>query len=132
MATTNNKFVAKNGLAVGSAIDVINSDGQWIGATGTLSGATGPQGATGVQGIDGASGYVGSDGASGANGATGPQGEQGASGVSGVDGATGPQGEQGASGVSGSTGPLQYITYGNIDMGTILEPANISIDLGTF
>ena len=74
MATTNNKFLVKNGLAVGSSIDVINSDGQWIGATGTLSGATGPQGASGAQGIDGASGYVGQDGATGQTGATGPGG----------------------------------------------------------
>ena len=84
MATTDNKFLVKNGLAVGSSIDVINSSGEWVGASGTLQGATG---------ISGASGYMGQDGA---------------------------------------TGPLQYITYGNIDMGTILAPANISIDLGTF
>jgi hypothetical protein len=83
MATTNNKFLVKNGLAVGSSIDVINTSGQWIGATGTLHGATGPGGVQGASGISGASGYVGSDGA------TGPQG---ASGVAGVDGATGPGG----------------------------------------
>lgn len=99
MATNNNPFVAKNGLAVGSSIDVIDSSGNWIGASGALHGATG---------VQGASGYVGSDGA------------------------TGIQGLTGASGVDGATGPLQYITYGNIDMGTILSPANISIDLGTF
>ena len=75
MATQNNKFLVKNGLAVGSSIDVINSSGEWIGATGTLQGATGPQGASGVQGVDGASGYVGSDGA------TGPQGPTGATGT---------------------------------------------------
>ena len=74
MATNNNKFLVKNGLAVGSSIDVIDSSGNWIGATGTLQGATGPQGASGVQGIDGASGYVGSDGATGQTGATGPTG----------------------------------------------------------
>ena len=48
MPTTNNKFLVKNGLAVGSSIDVIDSSGEWIGATGTLQGATGPQGASGV------------------------------------------------------------------------------------
>lgn len=220
MATNNNKFLVKNGLAVGSSIDVINSDGQWIGATGSLHGATGPQGeqgASGIQGIDGASGYVGSDGATGpagTDGATGPQGASGISGASGVldpvvttlevtdtleisrnsrdgvvalsipdgagvDGATGGvwgvgqlifEGNHPTYGiipsnddryslgnpsfawstlythainfsdsttlttapVDGATGPLQYITYGDIDMGTILQPANISIDLGTF
>jgi collagen type VII alpha len=53
LATTNSKFLVKNGLAVAGAtgaIDVINTSGQWIGATGTLSGATGPAGATGTSG----------------------------------------------------------------------------------
>lgn len=78
MATNNQKFIVKNGLAVGSpSIDVINPSGEWIGATGTLHGATGPTGPQGASGISGASGYVGSDGA------TGPQGPQGASGVGG-------------------------------------------------
>lgn len=98
MATNNNKFLVKNGLAVGSSIDVINSEGQWIGATGTLHGATGPQGEQGASGISGASGYVGSDGA------TGPQGDTGATGPQGEVGATGPQGDQGSSGVQGDTG----------------------------
>jgi collagen type VII alpha len=81
LATTNNKFLVKNGLAVGSSIDVINTSGEWIGATGTLHGATGPQGATGVQGIDGASGYVGSDGATGSTGPVGATGLTGATGT---------------------------------------------------
>jgi hypothetical protein len=105
LATSNNKFLVKNGLSVGGAsgiVDVIDSTGAWIGATGTLQGASGPQGASG---ISGASGYVGSDGASGVKGDPGD---------------------------TGATGPLAYLTYGDIDMGTILEPANISIDLGTF
>lgn len=88
MATTNNKFLVKNGLAVGSSIDVIDSSGNWIGATGTLQGATGPQGASGVQGIDGASGYVGSDGATGPAGATGPSGTPGWTVVTGATTAT--------------------------------------------
>jgi hypothetical protein len=99
LATSNNKFLVKNGLSVGGAsgiVDVIDSTGAWIGATGTLQGASG---------ISGASGYVGSDGASGVKGDPGD---------------------------TGATGPLAYLTYGDIDMGTILEPANISIDLGTF
>ena len=65
MATTDHKFVVKNGLAVGSSIDVINSSGQWIGATGTLNGATGPTGATGTIGVDGATGSIGLTGATG-------------------------------------------------------------------
>ena len=74
MATTNSKFLVKNGLAVAGAsgtIDVINTSGQWIGATGILSGATGIQGASG---ISGASGTIGVDGATGPRGATGPGG----------------------------------------------------------
>lgn len=83
MATNNSKFVVKNGLAVGSPlIDVINTSGEWIGATGTLHGATGPQGNQGASGISGASGYIGLDGASGINGLDGATGQQGASGVS--------------------------------------------------
>jgi hypothetical protein len=93
LATSIKSFLVKNGLSVGGAsgiVDVIDSSGVWIGATGNLQGASGPSGASGIAG---ATGYMGQDGA---------------------------------------TGPLQYITYGNIDMGTILAPANISIDLGTF
>jgi len=108
LATNNNKFLVKNGLAVGSAIDVINTSGEWIGATGTLHGATGPQGATGVQGIDGASGYVGSDGATGIqgiDGATGPTGATGATGIQGASGSTGLTGATGPQGIGGATGP---------------------------
>lgn len=65
MATNNSKFVVKNGLAVGSPlIDVINTSGEWIGATGTLHGASGPVGATGPEGPQGASGVGGGGGAS--------------------------------------------------------------------
>jgi hypothetical protein len=59
LATTDHKFVVKNGLAVGSSIDVINSSGQWVGATGTLNGATGPTGATGISGATGTAGSTG-------------------------------------------------------------------------
>jgi hypothetical protein len=108
VSTTNKSFVVKNGLAVGGAtgiVDVINSDGVWIGATGTLhgatglTGATGIQGASGTQGINGASGYVGSNGSTGA---TGVQGDQGSSGATGVHGASGSTGAQGPSGQSTS------------------------------
>ena len=63
MATDNKKFVVKNGLAVGNGatgpIGVIDEQGVWIGATGTLHGATGPQGATGIVGLTGATGPSG-------------------------------------------------------------------------
>ena len=81
MSTTNKSFVVKNGLAVGGAsgiIDVIDSSGAWIGATGTLQGANG------------------------------------------------------SIGLTGATGPIAYLTYGDIDMGTFVEPTQIYIDLGTF
>ena len=119
MATSNKSFVIKNGLSVGGAsgiVDVIDQYGNWIGATGTLqgaSGSTGPQGASGVtgaSGVSGASGYIGHDGAtgpSGASGATGSQGIQGASGATGIqgnDGATGHTGDIGATGVQGNQG----------------------------
>jgi hypothetical protein len=106
VATTNSKFVAKNGLAVGTSIDVINSDGEWVGATGSLNGATGPagvDGATGSQGINGASGFVGSNGATGIQGASGSTGI-GATGSQGIGGATGPEGVQGIQGVEGASG----------------------------
>jgi hypothetical protein len=112
VATTNNKFLVKNGLAVGEAIEVINSSGQWIGATGTLSGAsgigeTGLTGATGVQGVQGASGSTGLTGSTGIDGASGIQGASGSTGptgTNGTNGATGTQGGQGVQGASGSTG----------------------------
>jgi collagen type I alpha len=101
LATTDHKFVVKNGLAVGSSIDVINSSGEWVGATGALHGATGIQGASG---ISGASGYIGLDGATGIQGASGVQGNDGATGASGINGTTGP---------TGSTGPGSIWTYVN-------------------
>ena len=128
MSTQNKSFVIKNGLSVGGAsgiVDVIDSTGQWIGATGTLQGASGstgltgatgaqgPQGASGVQGVNGASGYVGSDGATGVQGAsgsagltgaTGSQGNTGATGSQGIDGASGSNGIDGATGVQGASG----------------------------
>lgn len=66
MATTNSKFLVKNGLAVAGAtgtIDVINTSGEWIGATGSLSGATGAAGAQGASGVGatGAALYLGGD-----------------------------------------------------------------------
>lgn len=63
MATTNKKFNVKNGLSVGGAsgiTDVINEQGQWVGATGTLHGATGATGPQGASGVAGATGPAGS------------------------------------------------------------------------
>ncbi|NDB60016.1 hypothetical protein EB001_16435, partial [bacterium] len=71
MATENNKFLVKNGLAVGSSIDVINSSGEWVGASGTLQGATGVPGTNGATGPQGVQGIQGEQGASGATGLTG-------------------------------------------------------------
>ena len=67
MATNNKKFVIKNGLAVGGAsgiIDIIDSNGTWVGATGILHGATGPAGSNGATGagVNGASGLTGATG----------------------------------------------------------------------
>ena len=118
MSTINNKFLVKNGLAVGGAsgIDVINSSGVWIGATGNLSGATGqigsqgvggatgPQGVQGIQGIQGIQGAQGTQGAQGASGSTGLTGATGIDGATGIQGASGSTGIIGASGVNGSTG----------------------------
>jgi hypothetical protein len=115
LATQNKKFVIKNGLAVGGAsgiIDIVDSNGTWIGATGILHGATGPAGSNGatgvsVQGASGATGSAGTNGATGSagtNGATGSAGTNGATGSAGTNGATGSQGIQGASGVDGTNG----------------------------
>jgi len=116
VSTTNKSFLVKNGLAVGGAsgiVEVIDTSGAWIGATGTLhgatgyTGATGLTGATGVQGASGSTGLTGATGVQGlqgASGATGTQGDQGASGSTGLTGATGIQGLQGASGATGTDG----------------------------
>ena len=53
---TNNNFIIKNGLTVGSNT-VIAANGMWVGANTNLVGATGPQGATGL----GATGATGID-----------------------------------------------------------------------
>ena len=54
MATNDIKFIVKNGLAVGaSGFEVINTQGEWVGASGA---GQSPYGATGVQGVTGASG----------------------------------------------------------------------------
>jgi len=87
LATNNKKFVIKNGLAVGGAsgiIDIIDSNGTWVGATGILHGATGPAGTNGATGV----GVQGATGAAGTNGATGV-GVQGASGATGIQGPAG-------------------------------------------
>jgi len=59
---------------------------QWVPATPTQKGDTGPAGATGPQGPQGTTGATGPQGATGATGAQGPQGNPGAT------GATGPAG----------------------------------------
>lgn len=103
MATYNNKFLVKNGLAVGSTsepISVIDENGNWVGATGILTGASG---------VSGASGYVGLDGATG---------------VQGIDGATGYTGASG----SGTTINLS----GDVDLGTIYFPNPVDLDFGEF
>ena len=71
MATHNNKFLAKNGLSVGNSVEVIDENGNWIGATGILFGATGYQGASGSTGLTGATGIQGASGSTGLVGATG-------------------------------------------------------------
>jgi hypothetical protein len=110
---TNQKFIVKNGLTVGTT-DVIAANGSWIGASSGLigpQGATGPQGAQGptgpqgAQGISGSTGPQGAQGTAGATGPTGPQGAQGAQGLTGPQGATGPTGPTGSTGPQGATGP---------------------------
>ena len=113
MATYNNKFLIKNGLAVGGSsgpISVIDENGNWVGATGILTGASGVSGASGSTGIDGASGSTGITGASGvdglqgASGASGSTGLTGSTGITGASGSTGITGASGVQGASGSTG----------------------------
>jgi hypothetical protein len=100
--TNNQKFLVKNGLAVGaSGFEVINTAGEWVGNSGP---GESPYGATGVVGTDGATGATGVAGIDGASGATGIDGYQGTTGVEGYQGATGAQGYQGASGADGYQG----------------------------
>ena len=102
MATNDIRFKVKNGLAVGaSGFGVINTEGEWIGASGP---GQSPYGATGPTGIDGASGPTGQTGTDGASGITGETGEQGILGTEGHQGATGLLGSTGAFGDSGIQG----------------------------
>ncbi|MFM8270416.1 MAG: hypothetical protein ACKN9V_09540, partial [Pseudomonadota bacterium] len=87
MATNDIRFKVKNGLAVGaSGFGVINTDGEWIGASGP---GQSPYGATGPAGVDGASGPTGLTGTDGASGVTGQTGATGVLGQEGYQGATG-------------------------------------------
>ena len=102
MATNDIKFNVKNGLSVGaSGFEVINTAGEWVGASGP---GQSPYGATGAQGVHGASGITGDVGIDGASGATGTNGTQGATGIEGYQGATGSQGSQGDNGSDGYQG----------------------------
>jgi hypothetical protein len=102
VATNDIRFRVKNGLAVGaSGFGVINTDGEWIGASGP---GQSPYGATGPAGVDGASGPTGEIGTDGASGVTGETGEQGILGTEGHQGATGLLGATGADGASGVQG----------------------------
>jgi len=107
---SNQDFIVKNGLTVGSS-QVIAANGRWVGvSTGLIGpqgaqGAQGPTGGTGPQGAQGPAGPTGPQGAQGATGGTGPTGPQGAQGAQGNSGGTGPTGPQGAQGPAGPTGP---------------------------
>ena len=95
--------------SLGTAGQVLTSDGTttaWASGGGGATGPTGPAGATGATGPAGANGSNGSDGADGATGATGPAGANGSDGADGATGPTGPTGPQGATGplVAGSSG----------------------------
>ena len=77
LPTNDIKFNVKNGLAVGaSGFEVINTAGEWVGASGPgespygATGVRGETGSTGATGIDGASGVTGQTGATGGNGGT--------------------------------------------------------------
>jgi hypothetical protein len=85
LPTNDKKFNVTNGLSVGaSGFEVINTSGEWVGASGP---GESPYGATGSQGYTGDDGATGIDGASGI---TGDDGVQGVNGSVGYDGATGP------------------------------------------
>ena len=106
--TNDIKFNVKNGLAVGaSGFPVINTAGEWVGASGA---GESPYGATGARGAEGEKGDVGIDGASGPTGEQGSQGQTGIRGAdgdqgqTGLDGATGVDGQQGYDGATGVTG----------------------------
>lgn len=150
--TNDKKFNVKNGLAVGeSGFQVIDNQGNWVGASGAgqspygATGARGYTGATGVTGVDGATGITGEDGVQGPigdqgndgySGPVGDDGQQGITGEDGVQGYDGPQGEdgvQGYAGQQGAEGPqgpqgedgLQGATGGN---GGFIGGGNLAFD----
>ena len=96
---------------------VIDSNGEWIGASTGLvgppgeEGDQGPAGPQGDQGPTGATGPAGPAGSEGAEGPAGPQGDlgptgpTGPAGPAGSEGAEGPAGPQGDQGPTGPTGP---------------------------
>jgi len=80
LPTNDIKFNVANGLAVGaSGFEVINTAGEWVGASGP---GQSPYGATGADGTYGASGPTGEQGT------TGQQGSQGLDGATGFTGIT--------------------------------------------
>ena len=58
----NKNFSIKNGLSIGN-VNVINSQGEWIGPNTNLIGGTGSTGATGATGPRGSTGATGPTGA---------------------------------------------------------------------
>jgi hypothetical protein len=84
-------------LRVGG-VEVVSSDGAWVGALDNIEGPPGEQGLPGDQGQQGPPGAVGPVGAQG------PVGDQGATGGQGPQGAQGPEGDQGPPGAQGPLG----------------------------
>ena len=92
-------------ITVGGTL-VIDADGNWVGGTAGLEGATGPTGAAGATGATGPAGIAGATGPTGVAGATGPAGAAGATGPAGANGATGALGPTGANGPTGPAGSI--------------------------
>ena len=114
------KFIARNGLAVGNNVSVIETNGDVTANTLTTTSisANGSVGSAGQglvsngsavywsnnPGYTGSAGFTGSTGAQGPIGFTGSLGAQGPIGFTGSLGAQGPQGAQGPIGFTGSLG----------------------------
>jgi hypothetical protein len=119
-----------NGLKVNGA-EVIDANGNWVGSSTGLVGATGPAGAAGATGATGATGTAGATGVTGATGAAGSTGATGATGATGPTGTAGSNGATGATGATGVAGVSSQLKVAFLTSGTSwTTSANINSSTG--
>ena len=120
LANNVNGDITPSSVSVGG-VEVIDSNGNWVGNSTGLVGPVGPAGPQGAIGPVGPTGPQGGTGPTGPQGVIGPTGPQGNTGAQGGTGPTGPQGVIGPTGPQGPSGVL-FMSYA---AGTAPYPNNV-------